>query len=271
MPRFRHVVLGGTFDRFHVGHEALLATAFRNGQKVSIGVTSDRFLAGHPKPAAGAIQPFSTRARALRRWIGRRCPGRIGRIVPIDDDIGGADAEDVDALVVSTETLPGGRAVNARRRRLGRRSVTLLIVPLVLADDLLPVSSRRIRSGEIDARGRRRAPLSVGVGVEDERDRGPAANALLRAFPRSTVRFVVPGRRSVGSAGLRARLLARAALRDHDLAVGIARTTIPRGWALVERSRSVVIDPRVVPARGPSALERGLRTLVRPPARAKRL
>ena len=74
MPRFRHAVLGGTFDRFHAGHEALLATAFRVGERVSVGITSDRFLADHPKPWAAGIQAYTTRERAVRRWATRRLP-----------------------------------------------------------------------------------------------------------------------------------------------------------------------------------------------------
>ncbi len=269
MPRFRHVVLGGTFDRFHAGHEALLATAFRVGERVSVGITSDRFLADHPKPWAAGIQAYTTRERAVRRWATRRFPGRTLAVVPINDGIGGAAAEGVDALVVSRETTAGGRAVNAERRRLGRAAVPLVVVPLVLAEDLRPVSSRRIRAGEIDARGRRRVRLSIGLGVEDGRDRAIAVRAIRRAIPRSTVTSEPVPTRLPPTSPARAKALARGALGDHDLAVGIARRS-PRGWTLVERSREVVLSPRGLAAASSAALGRAVERLVRP-TRAKRL
>jgi pantetheine-phosphate adenylyltransferase len=263
MPRFRHVVLGGTFDRFHVGHAALLATAFRAGRRVSVGITSDLFLEQHPKPGVRSIEPYSTRAGVVARWIRARFPGRVGEVVPIDDPVGRSAEEGVDALVVSSETVPGGRSVNARRRRLGRRPIPLLVVPLVLADDLLPVSSRRIRAGEIDSRGRRNGPISVGVGLDDTRDHAPAAAALGRIFPWGTVRFVYAGTRARGGARARAAALAKAALKGHDLALGIARTA-GSGWTVVERSKAVALEPRRIPAGPSSALRRGLERILRP-------
>jgi pantetheine-phosphate adenylyltransferase len=269
MPRFRHVVLGGTFDRFHAGHEALLATAFRVGARVSVGITSDRFLASHPKPSASGIQPYATRERALRRWVSRRFPGRTLTVVAINDGIGGAASEGVDALVVSSETIAGGRAVNAKRRRLGRAAVPLVVVPLVLAEDLRPVSSRRIRTGEIDVRGRRRVRLSIGLGAEDDRDRAVGVRAIRRAIPHGTVIPEQVPTRLPRTSTARAKALATAALRDHDLSVGIARRS-PHGWTLVERSREIVLSPRELGATGSAALGRAVEDLVRP-ARAKRL
>ena len=50
MRRYGRVALGGTFDRLHVGHVALLRTAFHIGDEVAVGLTSRRFLTAHPKP-----------------------------------------------------------------------------------------------------------------------------------------------------------------------------------------------------------------------------
>jgi len=41
---YSHAVLGGTFDRIHKGHEALLLHAFSIADRVTIGVTSDEFV-----------------------------------------------------------------------------------------------------------------------------------------------------------------------------------------------------------------------------------
>ncbi|HTZ61072.1 MAG TPA: pantetheine-phosphate adenylyltransferase [Thermoplasmata archaeon] len=187
MARYGRVVLGGTFDRLHVGHEALLRTAFRAGRRVAIGLTTDAFLAAHPKPSRRKIRTYRARRATLARWLGARFPRSRWTVVPLENRFGRSVEDGVDALVVSADTLEGGRAVNAERRRRGRRAVPLLVVPLVLADDLRPVSARRIRAGEIDRAGHRRSPVRVGVAVEAPEDRKLLRAAVRAAFPRAQI------------------------------------------------------------------------------------
>jgi cytidyltransferase-like protein len=187
MPRSGRIVLGGTFDRLHAGHEAMLASAFQAGRRVSIGLTSARYLADHPKPAGGRIQGYSERRAALVRWLSARYPRSRWAVVPISDAFGGSVGDGVTGLVVTPDTLAGGRAVNVERQRRGRRPVPLLIVPLVLGDDLLPISSRRVRHGEIDRRGRRLAPIRVAVVAAGDLERRAAVRAVARTFPRAQI------------------------------------------------------------------------------------
>ena len=39
--KYGHLVVGGTFDLMHKGHEAFLQKAFASADKVTIGLTSD--------------------------------------------------------------------------------------------------------------------------------------------------------------------------------------------------------------------------------------
>jgi pantetheine-phosphate adenylyltransferase len=260
-----HAVLGGTFDHFHRGHAVLLATAFRVGRSVSIGVTTDRFVAAHPKPFPGRIQPYAVRRRALVRWVARHYRGRSYRAVPLKDPFGRSVEDGVDVLVLSADTLAGGRAVNAERRRLGRRSVPLEVVPVVLADDLRPISSRRVRAGEIDPQGRRRSVISVGIGVSDPRD-GPAALRAVRSvFPAARIRWLALGGRPPAPRGVaaRARALARRAVHGRELGFGVARAPDGRR-SVVERTVTTELTPWTLPPLTLSGFQRALRGLVKP-------
>jgi phosphopantetheine adenylyltransferase len=243
------IVLGGTFDRLHVGHEALLATAFRAGRRVGIGLTTGRYLAGHPKPGADRIQRYAVRRRRLVAWLRARYPRARWTITPISDAFGGSIRPGVAGLVVSADTIGGGRAVNEERVRRGRRPVPVLIVPLVLADDLEPVSSRRIRSGEIDRDGRRIAPIRVRLSVQRTSDRARVVRAVRAAFPRARI---VSGRSPV----------------DLDVRVAPAgRDT--RSVRL--RAGAVALAPTRVRATTPSELSRELDGVLRRSRRTNRL
>jgi len=260
--RYGRVALGGTFDRLHAGHEALLSTAFRLGRHVAIGLTTPTFLREHPKPERRAIAPEPARRRALTRWLAVRYPRRRWTVVPLRDRFGGSVEAGVDALVVSADTAAGGRAVNRERRRRGLRPLPLIVVPLVLADDLRPVSSRRIRSGEIGRRGERTAPITVALAVADRALRATVARGVRRAFPRARVlslREPVQARWSIAT--LR-RQAARAGRRG-ELGVAVAPSR-SGGWRVALCGPAGSLRPRVLPGRGPRGLERSLATVLGP-------
>ncbi len=271
MRPYRHVALGGTFDRLHVGHDALLRAAFSAGETVFIGLTTDAYLASHPKAGRGSLLPYPERARRLRRWLRTNASRRRWEIVPLEDRFGRAVGEGIDALVVSSETRGGGRAVNAERRDRGLGPLPLLEVPLVLADDLLPVSSTRIRDGTLGPGGERLAPIRVGLATEAPADLPPLTEAVRRAFRRAVV--VAPRRRRAaltgGPARSRAARLALGALRDAELAVGVARAR-QGGWWVAVRTARVGLAARPVGGGEPRLLTRGVVRLLRP-ARKKPL
>jgi pantetheine-phosphate adenylyltransferase len=260
VPGTGRIVLGGTFDHLHAGHEALLATAFRAGRSVAIGLTTGRYLRGHPKPDERRIQPYAVRRRRLARWLAARYPRARWTIVPISDAFGGSVEEGVAGLVVSADTIGGGRAVNAERARRGRRPVPILVVPLVLADDLRPVSSRRIRSGEIDRDGRRTAPISVEIATNAPADRAALVAGVRRAFPRARVRR--PGSTGAGRAR-RTAASAEFVLRARRVRAGEVLVTLATPQVALRAVR--------VAARSPGALAGGVASLIRGSRHANRL
>src|SRR2546422_11697074 len=130
---------------------------------------------GVDRPDDGPVRPRVADARESVRRPGKEPEAlprgsemRPGRIEPIDDAYGPADdLPDLDVIVVSAERYPVAVALNEARAAQGLRPPEIRAVPMVLAQDGLPIASRRIRSGVIDRDGRRLTPVRVGVGTDN--------------------------------------------------------------------------------------------------------
>lgn len=144
--RYDKVAVGGTFDKFHDGHKKLLSTAFEIADTVEIGVTSDAF--GGLK---GDIDSCEVRMKNLKSFF-KDYSNFI--IVPLDDPYGTTVYDsDFDAIVVSEETEPTAVEINKIRVSKGMNPIDIVVVSFVLAYDGTPISSTRIRSGEINKNG----------------------------------------------------------------------------------------------------------------------
>lgn len=152
MAEFPLVATGGTFDEIHAGHVALLSRAFQAGRKVIIGVSSDEFA---KKRGKRLNHNFEQRVENLKKMIKKEFGDASYEIAKLDGDFGPAvTTGDVGALVASSETQAKGRLLNEMRARKGLKPVEVIAVELVRAEDGSPISSTRIRAGEIDGRGR---------------------------------------------------------------------------------------------------------------------
>ena len=156
--KYKTVAMGGTFDHLHQGHIALLTRSFELGDLVVIGVTSDSFASRQGKLPD---QSYLERVKALELFIRSRFPGRKYLISKLDDYFGpGIASPEVEALVVTRETVARAPIANELRATKGFPPLKVEVVDHVLAEDGRPISSTRIRRGEIDAQGRvlRRGP-----------------------------------------------------------------------------------------------------------------
>ena len=144
--KYDKVAVGGTFDKFHDGHKKLLSTAFQIGNKVEIGVTSDEF--GGLK---GDIDSCEERMNNLKSFFSDKTNFIV---IPLNDPYGTTIYDgDFDAIVVSEETEPTAVEINEIRISKGMKPLDIVVVSFVLAYDGNPISSTRIRRGEINQNG----------------------------------------------------------------------------------------------------------------------
>ena len=152
--KFKKVVVGGTFDYLHDGHEAILAKAFEVGERVLVGICSDEMQLLLRKDSAG-IQALDMRKQALEALL--RSKGWLERadVVVISDAFGPAvEDPELDAIVVSPETRRRAEEMNKLRGSRGLPPLKILEIPFVVAEDGKPISSIRVRYGEINTHGK---------------------------------------------------------------------------------------------------------------------
>jgi len=150
--KYNTVATGGTFDHLHRGHLALLRKSFSVGDFVIIGVTSDSFASREGK---SPDQSYVERVEVIEQTLHSEFSGRKYFIAKLDDFFGpGIASPEVEAIVVTRETVGRVPVANSLRAAKGYPPLKVEVVDHVLADDGRPISSTRIRKGEIDPEGR---------------------------------------------------------------------------------------------------------------------
>lgn len=140
----KKIVVGGTFDHLHKGHKELLSRASSLGS-VKVGLTSNdmaREMKGE------GVEDYEVRKEALLAYLPEI------EVEKIDNPTGFAVEEDFDYIVVSEETKKRAEEINEKRKEAEKEEMIIEEIDTVLAEDGSPLSSTRIRSGEIDKEGK---------------------------------------------------------------------------------------------------------------------
>ncbi|GAB0097011.1 bifunctional phosphopantetheine adenylyltransferase - Dephospho-CoA kinase [Sergentomyia squamirostris] len=112
-----NVVLGGTFDRLHMGHKILLSNAvLRTKKRLVVGVTDANMIKSKKLPEL--ILSVDQRINDVTTFLQDIDHSLMYEVVPIPDPFGPTATDpDIDLIVVSQETLRGGEKVNEVRQK----------------------------------------------------------------------------------------------------------------------------------------------------------
>jgi cytidyltransferase-like protein len=153
MGELRKVAVGGTFDELHRGHKVLLMKAFEVGEHVLIGLCTDDFVKKLAKPHITAS--YDERLKELRKFLSDLGVYRKAEIIPLNEPYGPSSTDGtIEGLVVSQETEPTANRINEQRIKSGLAKLKILTVNMVPSDNCKPISTTRIRQGEMDREGR---------------------------------------------------------------------------------------------------------------------
>ncbi|MEE9507402.1 MAG: inosine/xanthosine triphosphatase [Thermoplasmata archaeon] len=216
------VCLGGTFDKIHKGHKALLAKAFEIGDEIVIGLTSDEMARSEK---SYSVSSYDARKAALSNYLAASGHSNF-EVVSIDDRFGPARTEPIDAIVVSRQTKRAAEELNAERMKSGLGPLRIVEIDMVLAEDCAPVSSSRIRLEEINEKGKMVRPLVVNVGSKNRTKIWAVRDVFLKLFGKVEVHGVpVPSsvpKQPIDEEAVRGAMnRAEASLGEADFGIGI--------------------------------------------------
>lgn len=154
MEKLNLVATGGTFDCIHIGHIKLLSTAFDISDHVIIGLTSDRFVKRY-KLNSNIKNNYLRRLFNLKKNISLNFTDANYTIIKLEDEFGPViHSSQIQAIVVSEETLVKVKQINEIRISNYLNPLRVIVVEIAKSSDGKPISSTRIRNGEIDDKGK---------------------------------------------------------------------------------------------------------------------
>lgn len=153
MEKLNLVATGGTFDYIHIGHIKLLSTAFEISDHVIIGLTSDGFVKRF-KLTCNIKNNYRRRLFNLKKNISLNFKDANYTILKLEDEFGPViSSSQIQAIIVSEETLVKVKQINKIRISNCLEPLRVIVVEIAKSSDGKPISSTRIRNGEIDEKG----------------------------------------------------------------------------------------------------------------------
>jgi len=128
--KFKKIILGGTFDGLHPGHQYFLSMAKLYGKEAIIGLCSDQMVKTRKKRFK-EIRRFEERKKALENYLKKI--NWKAKIVKINDVYGpAAENREAEAILLTEETFPNGIKINRRRKKNDLKELNHIVLPYLL-------------------------------------------------------------------------------------------------------------------------------------------
>lgn len=148
----KHLILAGTFDHLHKGHQQFIKTAVSKADFVSCGVADNWSKKNKLFPQT--IQSFDKRVKSLKQFLVKNSVLKKTGIFPLKDPFQPAISnQSMDMIAVTPDTFSGAQLINQKRKLNHLNPLKILQIDLIKANDHNKISSTRIRSGEINRQG----------------------------------------------------------------------------------------------------------------------
>ena len=145
----KKVVVGGTFDVLHKGHEALLRKGLSLGE-MTIGLTSNKIAESLKRRK---VRDFQLRKKDLENFIKQELSGKY-RIIRIEDKFGPTLKEDFDYIVVSPETYRTALLINKKRQKIKKGPIKIVKIKFILGENGKPIHATEIIKSRMNRLGK---------------------------------------------------------------------------------------------------------------------
>jgi len=128
--KFKKILLGGTFNGLHPGHQYFLSMAQYYGKEAIIGLCSDRMVKARKKHFK-EVRKFEERKKALENYL-KKISWKA-KIVKINDIYGpAAKNREAEAILLTEETFSNGVKINRRRKKNNLKELHYIVLPYLL-------------------------------------------------------------------------------------------------------------------------------------------
>jgi len=150
-------LIGGTFDHFHDGHALLIQRMLDRCNRIEVWLLSE----SRAKSKDRGLLSWEDRKKQLLERFADISTSRI-EVFTLEDELGPAPYhKTAGAIACTKETKARCSQINSLRKENGLEPLEIIEIPHSLAWDNLPISSTRIRNGEIDRAGQPWIPPSI--------------------------------------------------------------------------------------------------------------
>ena len=150
--KFKKLILAGTFDHFHLGHQQFLRQSLAKTEFAFCGLTTDWVKKN--KIYNPSLQPFSIRLKTIKKFLKENNLFKKVKLFPLNNPFGPTLSPLLlEALATTKESFARAKIVNQKRKEKGLKPLSLVLTNLVLTNDRKRLSSTRIRKGEINRQG----------------------------------------------------------------------------------------------------------------------